>query len=105
MAMQTDQRTAALTAELEQLSPGFAENFTGKASYFEWTKDPNTMAGYSFSRPGDVTKISPILSAGIGRLHFAGEHTCPEFAGYMEGALASGDRVATQLLARDGVKR
>ena len=38
-----------------------------------------------------------------GRLHFAGEHTCYAFTGYMEGALRSGLRVAEQLARRDGV--
>ena len=32
----------------------------------------------------------PILAAGLGRLHFAGEHTCLKFVGFMEGAVQSG---------------
>ena len=46
-----------------------------------------------------------MLAAGVGTLHFAGEHTCYPFAGYMEGALRSGLRVAEQLCARDGLVR
>jgi monoamine oxidase len=43
------------------------------------------------------------LRDGAGRLHFAGEHTCYAFVGYMEGALDSGAAVARRLAGRDGV--
>jgi monoamine oxidase len=65
---------------------------------------PWTRASYSFAAPGEVTTMGPILHAGIeGRLHFAGEHTCYKFAGYMEGALTSGVSIARRLAVRDGV--
>jgi monoamine oxidase len=38
-------------------------------------------------------------------LHFAGEHVCPAFVGYMEGALESGIAVAKRLAAADGIVR
>jgi monoamine oxidase len=48
--------------------------------------------------------MGPILHQGIaGRLHFAGEHACYKFAGYMEGALQSGIAIARRLAVRDGV--
>jgi monoamine oxidase len=37
----------------------------------------------------------------LGRLHFAGEHACYKFVGYMEGALNSGVSVAKRIAARD----
>jgi monoamine oxidase len=36
------------------------------------------------------------------KIHFAGEHTCYAFTGYMEGALQSGYRLARNLVLRDG---
>ena len=57
----------------------------------------------SFPAPGQVTTIGPVLEAGLGRLHFAGEHCCPAFVGYMEGALQSGVRIAKKLATRDGL--
>lgn len=43
-----------------------------------------------------------MLARGIGgRLHFAGEHCCYAFTGWMEGALASGVRLARRLAERD----
>jgi monoamine oxidase len=62
------------------------------------------MGGYSFPAPGQVTTVGPLMYKGVGnRLHFAGEHACYKFAGYMEGALNSGVSLARRLAARDGV--
>jgi monoamine oxidase len=68
-----------------------------------WPDEPWTLAGYSFPAPGQVTTVGPLLAKGLGRLHFAGEHACYKFVGYMEGALSSGAAVAMKLAARDGV--
>jgi monoamine oxidase len=47
-----------------------------------------------------------LLAEGIGgRLHFAGEHCCYAFTGWMEGALSSGVRLAHTLCERDGVEK
>ena len=40
----------------------------------------------------------PLLARGIG-----GEHCCDAFTGWMEGALASGVRLARRLAERDGL--
>lgn len=87
---------AAYTTELERLFPGIERQMT-VSRFLDWPLDPNTAAGYSFPAPGEVTSISPILRAGLGRLHFAGEHTSSKFAGYMEGALDSGISLAHEL--------
>ncbi len=63
----------------------------------EWSKESFFGACYSFPAPGSVTKIMPLLRRGIGNLHFAGEHCDAAFVGYMEGALASGLRVAEKI--------
>jgi monoamine oxidase len=44
----------------------------------------------------------PPPHSGLRRLHFAGEHACYKFVGYMEGALSSGVAVAGRLVAREG---
>ena len=62
-------------------------------------------AGYSFPAPGEVTTVGPLLHKGLGRLHFAGEHTCYAFFGYMEGALQSGVSLARKLARRDGLHK
>ena len=54
-------------------------------------------------RPARSRRTARLLRDGLGRLHFAGEHTCYAFVGYMEGALNSGVPLAKRLAPRDGV--
>jgi monoamine oxidase len=96
-----EQAPAYLKA-FEALMPGFNANFL-KGRFIDWLGEPWTRAGYSFPAPGQVTTIGPILRQGIGHLHFAGEHTCYDFVGYMEGALTSGASLAKRLATRDGL--
>lgn len=103
-AYAAQQRDALYAQQLEHLYPGFRENFV-EARFMNWPSDPWTMAGYSFPAPGQVTTVGPMLHQPIGRLHFAGEHTCYKFVGYMEGGLNSGVTVARRIAARDGVAR
>ena len=97
-----DERQPTYLKELGALYPGFGEQVM-KGQMMDWMGDPWTRAGYSFPAPGQVTTIGPALQQGIGRLHFAGEHTCYQFVGYMEGALHSGIALAKRLAARDGL--
>jgi monoamine oxidase len=84
-------RAAALRPELD--------TDPAQAVVTTWNDDP--WAGESYSAdtlpaaPGD----SAILAVPAGRIHFAGEHTAGEWAGLMEGALRSGQRVASEVLA------
>ena len=96
------ERQPAYLKELEALYPGFGSQFV-KGQMLDWIGDPWTRAGYSFPAPGQVTTIGPLLRQGLGRLHFAGEHACYQFVGYMEGALHSGASLAKRLAARDGL--
>jgi len=102
LAMSRHERDAHVRAELEKLFPGFGEQFVG-GRFMGWPNEVFTGAGYSFPAPGQVTTIGPLLAKGMGRLHFAGEHCCYKFVGYMEGALNSGAAVAKRLAQRDGV--
>lgn len=72
--------------------------------FINWPHNKWTRGSYSFPAPRQVTRAVRLLNSGFKeRLHFAGEHTCPAFVGYMEGALQSGLRVAEQLARRDGL--
>ena len=71
----------------------------GRAMLTTWNDDP--WAGESYS--ADTVTTAPgdpeILAAPAGRIHFAGEHTAGPWAGLMEGALRSGQRAASEVLA------
>jgi monoamine oxidase len=49
--------------------------------------------------------MGPLLRKGLDHLHFAGEHACYAFVGYMEGALNAGASLARRLAQRDGVAK
>jgi len=102
LAMGKGEREAYVKGELEKLFPGFgAEYVAGR--FMDWPNERFTGAGYSFPAPGEVTTVGPAMRKGLGRLHFAGEHTCYKFTGYMEGGLNSGVSLAKRLAVRDGV--
>jgi monoamine oxidase len=98
----TEQRNEQYLAALEEVLPGIRQEFV-KAKYVNWQNDPWALGSYSFPAPGQVTTLGPVLHAGLGRLHFSGEHCSYAFIGYMEGALQSGVRTAKKIALRDGV--
>ncbi len=110
IAFAREKRDESYGVLLAGLYPRWKEEFV-KSRFMDWTSDPFTRASYSFPAPGQLTTEGPLLERGAmeqkgsARLHFAGEHCCPKFVGYMEGALQSGVAVAKQLADRDGVGR
>jgi monoamine oxidase len=101
-ALSKEQRAAMYAGALESLLPGFKDNFV-RDRFMDWPGEAWTNAGYSFPGPGEVTTVGPAMARGLGRVHFAGEHTCYKFVGYMEGGLNSGAALAKRLAKRDGV--
>jgi monoamine oxidase len=99
-----DQRSRRCAEILGLLQPGFADHFVADR-FMNWPAETWTGAGYSFPAPGQITTMGPLLARGAGHIHFAGEHTCYKFVGYMEGALASGITVARRIALRDGIAR
>jgi monoamine oxidase len=96
------QRIENYLTELGRIYHGIRPGYT-RARFMDWPGDPWTKASYSFPAPGQVTAQGPTLRGGIGRLHFAGEHTSYAFMGYMNGALESGASVARRIATKDGV--
>jgi monoamine oxidase len=102
-AVPAARRDAIFRSELALRLPGLDAAFVA-SRFMDWPAAAWTRASYSFPAPGQVTTIGPLLYEGIaGRLHFAGEHACYKFVGYMEGALQSGVAIARRLARRDGV--
>ena len=97
-ASRIEQHVAALEKMYRGIRPAFV-----KARYMDWPGDAWTKGSYSFPAPGQVTTQGPTLRQGLGRLHFAGEHSSYGFMGYMEGALESGAAAARRIAQRDGV--
>jgi monoamine oxidase len=92
---------------LAALSPKIGASLdVDSAIAFFWERHPFTLGSYSSAKVGQYTGVVPSANKPEcdGRLHFAGEHTEPEFVGYMNGAIASGNRAANAILIRLGLK-
>jgi monoamine oxidase len=90
-----------------EIIDGFALAFGPKArepiGYVEhdWSSEPWIRGGAaSFFPPGLMTEYQYLFAKRIGRIHFASTETETSYWGTMEGALASGDRAAQEVLAR-----
>jgi monoamine oxidase len=86
---------------LRELSPAMADSLdpSNVASFF-WQKNPYTKGSFISPSIGQYTTLFEVAGTPElgGRLQFAGEHTSPEFSGFMCGGVQSGERVATALL-------
>lgn len=101
-ALGSADRERAISGHLESIYPGAARAMVATRN-MDWPGDPLTKASYSFPALGQLTGCGRTLAEGLGNLHFAGEHCCPGFVGYMEGALQSGIAVAKRINEREAV--
>jgi len=62
-----------------------------------WNDDPWAGESYTADTLAGAPGDADILAMPAGRIHFAGEHTAGHWAGLMEGALRSGQRVAGEV--------
>ena len=67
-----------------------------------WNDDPRAGESYSALTVAVADGDDDLIAAPLGRVHFAGEHTAGAWAGLMEGALRSGARAASEVLAHAG---
>lgn len=93
-------------ADVEAVFPGAAAAATRlpdgslRAVMKHWPSEPWQLGSYVCNHPGYFTTIAGHEAKRVGNLLFAGEHTDSFYAwqGFMEGAAASGVRVAKELL-------
>jgi monoamine oxidase len=64
-----------------------------------WEHDPWARGAYAFFGPGFDPALRPMLARAAGRVFFAGCHTSRAYQGYMNGAVESGQRVASEIVA------
>jgi len=63
-----------------------------------WENDPWSAGCYgAFMPPGVWTSLGPVLREPVGRVHWAGTETAERWSGYIDGAIASGKRAATEV--------
>lgn len=67
----------------------------------DWMSEPWSLGGYAgITAPGTLTAFGPALREPCGRIHWAGTETATRWAGYIDGAISSGERVADEVLSR-----
>ena len=84
---------------LERIAPDLARHSTGAAWLDSWPDDPWARGSYAGYAPGHYARFAGFLGEPEGAMHFAGEHTSLASFGYLDGALASGERAAEEILA------
>lgn len=92
-----EERRAAV---LESFARYFGDAALDARAYVErdWSSDPWTRGCYAgFLPPGALTSYGPAIREPIGRIHWAGTETAEEWNGYIEGAIRSGERAASEL--------
>lgn len=95
----SEERRAAVIADLVRL---YGPDAAQPSDYFDldWSAETWTggcSAGYGV--PGALSRYGPALRAPLGRIHWAGSETAREWFGYMEGAIESGERAASEVVA------
>jgi len=98
------ERAKEFVAQADKVFPGVAAAYTGKAVRQIWPKYEWSLGSYTSYRPGQYQRYFGALEQPQGRLIFAGEHTVEE-SGFMNSAVESGERAASQVLQILGLKQ
>ena len=94
------QDAKAFLGGLENVFPGGAAKWNGRAASSLPALDENLGASYSYWRVGQYTSFAGYEKVRQGNIFFAGEHCSLEYQGYMEGGAAEGARAAKEILAQ-----
>ncbi len=95
-------RARQFLAQLEPVLPGITTKWNGRATVDFWSAYPWTKGSYSYWKVGQYTKFAGVEREPEGHAlncHFAGEHTSVDFQGYLNGAVETGQRAATEVMA------
>jgi monoamine oxidase len=91
--------------QIEPVFPGTRAAYAGRAYEDHWARDPWVRGAYSYYRVGQAANYGQLAGATDGRFLFAGEHTSIDNIGFLDGAVATGERAARRLLSRLGIAR
>src|SRR5829696_2312046 len=93
------QRAQQFLTQVDPVLPGIGNgHWNGRATIDYWTGYEWTKGSYSYWKVGQYTKFSGIEGAIDGGCHFCGEHTSIDFQGYLNGAVETGYRAATEVV-------
>jgi monoamine oxidase len=85
--------------QIEPVLPGATAQWNGLATRDYWTGYQWTKGSYSYWKAGQYTRFSGAEKEASGNCHFCGEHTSQDFQGYLQGAVETGQRAASEILS------
>jgi monoamine oxidase len=97
-ALASDAHVRPALARISRSVPGLGTGWNGDAWLDHWASDPWTHGSYAAFEPGQYTRWWGFVGRPEGRLLFGGEHTELAAQGFLEGAVASGERCAAEAL-------
>jgi monoamine oxidase len=86
---------------LEHVTSVFGDDIPEPVGYVDrdWTADPWIGGGYSgVMRPGGWSRCGSALREPVGRVHWASAESATMWTGYVDGAIQSGLRAASEVL-------
>ncbi|MEO6785811.1 MAG: NAD(P)/FAD-dependent oxidoreductase [Chthoniobacteraceae bacterium] len=96
----TPARLHSFSAEIQKVFPTLAGQWDGNREIMNWPKIKWVKGSYSAPLRGQYTWIYEAAASVElnGALHFAGEHTSSQSAGFMNGGVESGQRAAKEVI-------
>ena len=93
----------SVVAELELVFPGIQDAYVeGSARRMFWPTAPYALGSYTCYLPGQWS-FWQLEGERVKNVHFCGEHTSPDFQGWMEGAAETGAFAAAEVLNDLGI--
>jgi len=94
-----ESRAAKFLGQIEPVLPGATKAWNGKAAIDFWPGYRWTKGSYSYWKVGQYQRFAGMEARRQGNCLFAGEHTSIDFQGYLNGAVATGQDAAGEILA------
>jgi monoamine oxidase len=94
-----ESRAQQFLGQVEPALPGLSPLWNGKATVDFWPGYEWTRGSYSYWKVGQYTSFAGIEGRQEGNAHFCGEHTSVDFQGYLNGAVETGERAASEVVA------
>jgi len=92
-------RAGNFLQQIEPVLPGLSMKWNVRATIDFWPGNSYALGSYAYWKIGQYTRFAGIESQPEGNCHFAGEHTSLDFQGYLNGAVDSGERAASEVLS------
>jgi monoamine oxidase len=77
--------------------PNISAHYNGRATVDFWRGNIHTRGSYSYWRVGQYTRFAGVEGEQEGNAHFCGEHTSIDSQGYLNGAVETGERAASEI--------